>query len=366
MNWENLHELINRYEENIYTLNDSKNDEKFMWHAVQRFQDAWFAPDANRLPFSELFHKAIKGSSILVNNGTVQPANGVVKLAEKAPEEVERLFREVLFADDDDDLDVRQEHMEEFLEGMEALLQQYYPASWKYRQDRHAASCYLAMYAPEKNYIYKYSPVEAFAIYTEFGKDIGSGSGFKLAHYYELGDIVVEALREHPELLRKHAEILDDTYYRDESLHLLAFDIIYCADTYGYFKDLKCRAKKDAIKVYTAEQQRKAEAEERQAAIDAVEQQIMQLESQLDVYRSISLVGTQVQHKSWGTGTVIQQNINMVKVRFRETEKQFIISTKFPMRPTFEDDAEIVAAMTDYEAKMKERESLKKKLMSLE
>ena len=99
MNWENLHELINRYEENIYTLNDSKNDEKFKWHAVQRFQDAWFAPDANRLPFSELFHKAIKGSSILVNNGTVQPANGVVKLAEKAPEEVERLFREVLFAE---------------------------------------------------------------------------------------------------------------------------------------------------------------------------------------------------------------------------------------------------------------------------
>ena len=365
MNWENLHELINRYEENIYTLNDSKNDEKFKWHAVQRFQDAWFAPDADTLPFSELFHSAIKGSSILVNNGTVQPANGVVKLAEKAPEEVERLFREVLFADDDDDLDVRQEHMEEFLEGMEALLQQYYPASWKYRQDRHAASCYLAMYAPEKNYIYKYSPVESFAIYTEFGEDIGSGSGFRLAHYYELGDIVVEALKEHPELLRKHAEILDDTYYRDESLHLLAFDIIYCADTYGYFKDLKHRTKKDALKAYTAEQQRKAEEEERQAAIDAIEQQIMQIESQIDVYRSISLVGTQVQHKSWGTGTVIQQNINMVKVRFGDAEKQFIISAKFPMRPTFEDDSEIVTAMTDYEAKMTELNSLKKKLMSL-
>lgn len=365
MNFENLHALIDRYEQNIYYLNDSANDEKFKWHAVQRFQDAWFSPNAESLPFAELFHNAIKGSSILVNNGTVQPANGVVKLAEKAPEEVERLFREVLFADDDDDLDVRQEHMEEFLEGMEALLQQYYPASWKYRQDRHAASCYLAMYAPERNYIYKYSPVEAFAVYTEFGKDIGSGNAFKLAHYYELGDIVVAALREHPELLRKHADILDDTYYRDESLHLLAFDIIYCADTYGYFKDLKHRAKKDAIKAYTAEQQRKAEAEERQAAIDAIEQQIRQFENQIDVYRSISLVGTQVQHKSWGTGTVIQQNINMVRVRFSETEKQFIISAKFPMRPTFEDDAEIVAAMTDYEAKCKELDSLKKKLMSL-
>lgn len=365
MNLENLHALIDRYEENLYTLNDSKNDEKFKWHAVQRFHDVWFSPDADMLPFSELFHNAIKGSSILVNNGTVQPANGVVKLAEKAPEEVERLFREVLFADDDDDLDVRQEHMEEFLEGMEALLQQYYPASWKYRQDRHSASCYLAMYAPEKNYIYKYSPVEAFAVYTEFGKDIGSGSTFKLAHYYELGDIVVAALREHPELLRKHADILDDTYYRDESLHLLAFDIIYCADTYGYFGDLKHRAKKDAIKAYTEEQRRKADTEERQTAIDAIEAKSRQLESQIDVYRSISLVGTQVRHKSWGIGTVIQQNINMVRVRFSEVEKQFIISTKFPLRPTFEDDAEIVAAMTDYEVKTKELESLKKKLALL-
>ena len=365
MNYENLHKLIDQYEENIYYLNDSHNDEKFKWHAVQRFQDTWFSPEAESLDFSELFYRAIKGSAVLINNSTVQPANGVVKLAEKAPEEVERLFREVLFADDDDDLDVRQEHMEEFLDGMEALLQQYYPASWKYRQDRHAASCYLAMYAPEKNYIYKYSPVESFAIYTEFGKDIGSGSSFKLAHYYELGDIVVAALKEHPELLRKHAELLDDTYYRDESLHLLAFDIIYCADTYGYFKDLKHQAKKDSIKEYTAEQQRKAVAEERQAAIDAIEQQIMQTESQIDVYRSISLVGTQVQHKAWGIGKVIQQNINMVKVRFGDTEKQFIISTKFPMRPTFEDDAEIVAAMTDYEGKMKELDSLKKKLMSL-
>lgn len=365
MNYENLHKLIDRYEENIYYLNNAECDEKFKWHAVQRFQDAWFAPDAQAIPFHELFHNAIKGSSILVNNGTVQPTNGVVKLAEKAPEEVERLFREALFADDDDDLDLRQDHMEEFLEGMEALLQQYYPASWKYRQDRHAASCYLAMYAPEKNYIYKYSPVEAFAQHVEFGKDIGSGNSFKLAHYYELGDIVVTALHEHPELLRKHSALLDDTYYKDESLHLLAFDIIYCADTYGYFKDLTHKPKKDAIKAYTLEQKRKEEEEERQAAIDLLEEEIRVLENQIDEYRSISLVGTQVCQKAYGTGVVIQQNINMVRVRFGELEKQYIISKKFPMRPTFEDDAEIVEAMTEYEIKLKELDVLKKKLAAL-
>ncbi len=135
----------------------------------------------------------------------------MVKLAEKDLEEVEGLFREVLFAEDDDDLDLRQNHMEEFLEGMEVLLQKHFPGSWKYRQDRHAVSCYLAMFEPEQNYIYKYSPVEVFAQYTEFGKDIGSGSNFSLAHYYELGDINVAALKEHPSLLEKHRSILDNT-----------------------------------------------------------------------------------------------------------------------------------------------------------
>jgi len=37
----------------------------------------------------------------------------------------------------------------------------------------------------------------------------------------------------------------------------------------------------------------------------------------------------------------------------------------YTMRPTFENDLEIVAAMTDYEIKTKELESLKKKLITL-
>lgn len=57
MNYENLHKLIDRYEENIYYLNNSHNDEKFKWHAVQRFQDAWFSPEAESLAFSELFYR---------------------------------------------------------------------------------------------------------------------------------------------------------------------------------------------------------------------------------------------------------------------------------------------------------------------
>lgn len=95
-----------------------------------------------------------------------------------------------------------------------------------------------------------------------------------MAHYYELGDIIVAALKEHPGLLEKHKSILDNTYYHDDSLHLLAFDIIYCASTYGYFKGLRHKPKKEAIKAYTLEQKQKEEEAQRQAAIKDIEEQI--------------------------------------------------------------------------------------------
>lgn len=359
MNYENLHELINRYEQNLYIVNNDKNDEIFKWKAVRCFQDAWFSPDAAILPFHELFRRAKKESSVLVDNSSVSPSNGVVKLAEVAEEEVRHLFCDVLFAADNGDLTVRQNNMDAFIEGMEKLRQKYFPANWKYQQDRHAASCYLAMYAPAENFIYKYSHVEAFAQHVEYGKDIGSGGSFSLAHYYELANLVVEALREHQELIDNHTALLGPEHYRDDSLHLLAFDIIYCASTYGFFRNLAHKSKAEAIKGYKEEQKRQAEEAKRQAAIDVLDESILKLEMELDTYRSISLVGIQVYQKKEGYGIIIRQDVNVIDVQFDSGKKTYIISTKFPMRPTFEDDAEIVAAMTAYEDKVKELKRLR-------
>lgn len=365
MNVENLHELINRYEQNLHYVNNADNDEIFKWKAVKCFQDAWFSPEAKTLPFHELFRRAKKESSVLIDNSTVSPANGVVKLAEVAGEEVHHLFCDVLFANDGGDLAVRQNNMELFIEGMEKLRQRHFPANWKYKQDRHAASCYLALYAPGENFIYKYSHAESFARHIEYGKDIGSGVTFSLAHYYEMANAVVEALRYHPTLVEEHSKFLGADYYKDDSLHLLAFDIIYCSSTYGFFRNLKHKSKAEALKDYKAEQARMAEEAKRQASIDAVEERIREVEEELDIYRAISLVGVQVYQKKEGYGIVVRQNVNQIAVEFETGEKAYIVSTKFPMRPTFEDDAEIVAAMTDYEEKLKELKRLQDQLKKL-
>lgn len=183
MNLNNLHELINRYEENFNMVNGKDHDEIFKWRAIKRFQDVWFSEDVKNMSFAEMFNKAKSECSVLIDNSTVSPANGVVKIAEKKQEEVKHLFKEVLFADDGGDIKARQNHIDAFLEGMEKLRTETFPNSWKYKQDRHAASCYLALYKPEENFIYKYKPVETFAEYVEYGKNIGSGGSFRLDYY---------------------------------------------------------------------------------------------------------------------------------------------------------------------------------------
>ena len=143
MNTENLHELINRYENNYALVNDSKNDEKFKWGAVRGFRDVWFSDSASSMTFAQLFDAATKRSSVLINNSMISPTTGIVKMAEQRPKEVERLVREVLFAEYESIADL-QNNMDGFLEEIEKIRQDLFPRFYRYKQDRHAASCYLA------------------------------------------------------------------------------------------------------------------------------------------------------------------------------------------------------------------------------
>lgn len=372
MNYENLHELINRYEQNIAFYNNDENEETFKWEAVQTFQRVWFSSRAHDLSFAELFRQATKDSSVLVNNRYIYPTSGVVKLAgisDATDQAVRHLFVDVLFAEDGGDLNLRQNNMDLFVEGFNKLLYQHFPTSYKYKQDRHAASCYLTMYAPDQNYIYKYSAAEAFAVYTEFGKNLGSGSTFSLANYYELCDLIVEALQKHPTLLDNHAALLNEKHYKTagkkDCLQLLAFDIIYCSNAYHSFTGLTHKTKAEVIKESEENQKKSKEEAERLAKIAAKEQKILQLECELDVYRALSLVGIQVTDKKLGVGTVISHKVDQICVAFADVQKDYFLNTQYIWRPKFEDDAQLISAMMEYAAKIKEMEKLQKELREL-
>lgn len=364
MNTDNLHTLIERYEENYYVVNNQEHDEKFKWEATQCFRKVWFEdPEAQHMAFSERFQQAMKKSSVLINNSMVSPTNGIVKMAEARPQEIESLFRDVLFAPYNSVKEV-QEHMDLFLEETEKIRQDLFPQYYRYKQERHAASCYLSFYDPEHHYIYRYSEAEDFAKYIEFGKDLGSGADFHLEHYYEMADMVVEALREHPTLLEKYEKLLKDdpNYYYDESLHLMAFDLMYCCRYYNFYHGLRHATKKDSIRAYTQRQLKEKEEAECQERIHSLEDQIQALDVRISEYRALSLLGVEVQQKQYGKGVVIGQKDENITVRFHEKQVNYIISSKFPMRPRFIDDEAIVTAYTELADMKKQQEALQNEL----
>ena len=365
MNKDNLHELINRYENNYHLVTTAPTEEKFKWGAVRGFRDVWFTDNAQAMPFSELFSAAAKESSVLINNSMISPTIGIVKMAEQS-EEVERLFREVLFADYTTVSEL-QDHMDQFLEGIEIIRQKLFPRFYRYKQDRHAASCYLSFYAPEKHFIYRYSEAEEFAQYIEFGKDLGSGSDFKLENYYELAEIVVEALKEHPSLIEKYNAFFkdNDQYYYDQSLHIMAFDLMYCSRCYNFYSGLHHANKKDSIKAYTEQQLKEKEAAERIKRITELEDAIHELDVQMEPYEEISLLGVEVTERTNGTGTVIAQDGGMITVRFSSKTTSYIINKKYKMRPRFENDDEIVEAVTELDNLKEQKAKLEKELGKL-
>lgn len=367
MNIENLHKLIDRYEENYYMINDSDHDEKFKWEAMKGFRNVWFSEEAKTLSFAEKFDKALKRSSIMINNSVISPTMGIVKMAEKRPEEVEALFTELLYAPYGS-LAELQDHMDAFLDKTEEIRQELFPRYYRYKQDRHAVSSYLAFYDPEKHFVYRYSDAEEMALRIEYGKDLGSGSNFNLANYYEMAEIVVQALKEHESLLEKHDAVFKDNdhYYYDESLHLMAFDLMYCCRCYNFYGDMKYAKKKESIKAYTEQQIREKEEQERLEKVEDLEAQIREIELEMDNYEEISLIGVEVTQAQQGKGLVIEQTGSKIKVKFEAEEKNYIINQKFKMRPRFEDDEAVVEAFTRYDELMDKKKKLKNELKKIQ
>ena len=81
----------------------------------------------------------------------------------------------------------------------------------------------------------------------------------------------------------KHFSKLDDRCYQDQSLHLLAFDLMYCSRTYSFYHDLPVPARqRSAKKITAAEKAAIVDAqkeEERRAKVKAVEKELDELES---------------------------------------------------------------------------------------
>lgn len=381
MNYDILHRLIDRYEEKIDKIYNKDNYELFKWQATKTWQTEWNKPNDAFPSFADRFIAARKDFDVFIDGKIMHPSTGVVKLWEKEPETVEHLFNDVLFADNQEDAQITQRNMDRFLEEYEALRSRNFPRHFSYKQDRHSASVFLAVNDPEKQFVFRSSDAHLMARYTEFGLKIGSGASFSLPNYYILCEEIVKALREHESLLEKHFCYFNDKLYRDESLHLLAFDIMYCCRTYNYYGGMPLPPRSNGGKTSAPGQTAEQKEAERLAAIETMTQELADVDVQIEELQAqcedllIPLINVEITSNKYGTGVVIEQNENNIVVQYPDAIVKMTLGNVFKTfnRPIFENDNEVWETFAQYasakdnlEKHQKKRIDLRKKLGSLE
>ena len=325
MNIERLNNIIDIYINKFEFLTNNECDENMKWRAIYHFKKNF---DINAQNFYDMFKFAMSESSIIINNGTVQPVNGILRLISHEEDTMRGLFA-MLFADDGGDIDKRQEKIEHFVDETNKLLEKYERGKWKYKQDFRSVLAYLTFFKPEENYLYKSSQCQPFFRYLEFGDEIGYGQYFKLSRYYRMCDEVREAIANHESLMQIHSkrwEMVDDPA---DNLHILTFDIIYCSIVYSFYKF------EDYSKVIRKSKS-DLEQEKIEAQIALKRDEISELTLKLEKERSdieaipeIYLVGQEVKHKLFGFGKVIQQSGSYIEVEFSSKTSKFILTTAF-------------------------------------
>jgi len=298
MNRKNLNQIFDAYIQQFEVLNDSQNNESYKWSAIVDFQKA-FDLSVSDDSFAGMLKEAKDATENIIDSYT-QPFHGLVEIAKREPETV-RAMLTALLEDDGGDLVARQEKIDTFLEECDRLVESYFPGSHLYKNDQRSAMAYLFFNDPDNHYLYKATEAKYLADCIGFYDDWGTMSAFKLDVYHRFCDELIEEIKATPALMATHLSrfaAAKKPMHEDDLLHVLVFDIIYCAHTYNLYSGMSFdKVTSTDRKLY---QERKAKANELLAALRKVEAESELLTEARAYFTKAITSGANVSHKMFG------------------------------------------------------------------
>lgn len=320
MNKENLSSVFEQYINRFDELNAlDSNDEGYKWRVESHFVKYW---DIDADDFASMFKIAMEevGKTNLIDNKSVHPIGGIRMLLKQDSEVefVRQCFRE-LFSDDGGDLVARQGRILSFMDKINSKIEKYESGSWKYPQKINDVIYYLNLWRPWENYIFKSTEATNWANCIEFGDDFGSGADFSLEKYYRMCDELLEAVQNNETIMKLHAErFAREAQGYDDKLHMLVYDIIYCADTYGFY--LQAKAATTSTKERIKRARLRSALEVAQANLVSAQRNLE--EKQREVF-CVDMTGAQVVHKKFGIGNVTSYQDGKLHISFPSGDKLF-------------------------------------------
>lgn len=231
MNTNLITQSWNNYKK-LFFSSDSPYDEKYKWEALKMVSERWNWNVANK---AEMFKNAfdIKGpNNNLWTSMNYYPVGMALRFFQDFPKETEEIFNNLF--DEEQDLLSRLKSFRVYFNEYLKVMQAKYPEDKLnyHSQEIRSMSLYLFLQYPEKYVMYKYTAVKKFAAKYGF-PEIKQGHYENYLIYLEIVNSLKDIIAADIDFISKYRNYLQEkNLYRDESLHLLIQDFMYCMVQY--------------------------------------------------------------------------------------------------------------------------------------
>lgn len=218
---DNIRRILSQYKESFDIWFPT---EMYKWRAVQCFQDNWNVEAAD---FSEMLQRSLAQSSNLLDTNYSYPTKMITYFAEKEPNTVREMFRQLLDADAE-----LIERIQSFERTADELLVRHKTkeSMRQHFQTDRTVCAYLFFARPDQYFLYQYGKLKAFLAEIGSGAPCKMGDKQNIMTYSEIAAQVLQYVEQDEDLLLWEQERLlelGDEYYQDPRHHLLTDDVIY-------------------------------------------------------------------------------------------------------------------------------------------
>ncbi len=325
MNNNNIQQIFSHYIEQFEYINNAEHNENYKWKVAKQFKELMdVALTKNKEEFADALDNVREVTQNIIDSST-QPFHGLVEFARKEPETVKKMFQE-LYIDDGGDLKQQQKGIAAFFHKSNELLEKYYPGSYRFKQNFHAVSAYLFLYEPQTHYLFKATQASVFADLLEFYEDWGAGETINLEVYYKMCDFILEQIKGNKELITINQtrfaggfQVESKDLFPDKEKHMLVYDLIYCASVYNLYEGISFKRPKSKEKKLYNERKKKAALLLKKNSYAT--EQYKNLQEAKQYYLDAIIVGSEIQHKVFGSGIVEAIDETYISVFFRDKKQ---------------------------------------------
>lgn len=222
-------ELLEEYKSEL--KGNRWDDEKFKWQTIKGFQDHW---DIEAVDFCTMLKNSLDKTFNLLASTHYFPGKMIKEFAEKEPETVRQMFKNLF--DEDKDL---YDRIVSFKVQSKQLVNKYWDPGKSDFQTENTITTYLWLRYPDKYYIYKFEEAKSLS------KELKMSYVFKAGDYQNNVENFIRLYDELSQELCKDEELkqivqskLEEDCYDDPKCKTLAID-------FGYFVNQRQKAAKN-------------------------------------------------------------------------------------------------------------------------